>query len=709
MFLIENFGENLEDYRMVHRKETTLGEKQFILETGKLAKLASGSATIQLGETIVFAAVVATDKPVNQLDFMPLQVEYRERTYAAGKIPGGFFKREGRPTEKETVSARLTDRPIRPLFPKDYRNEVQVIIFVLSADKENDADTLGTIAASTALCLSDIPFLGPIGAVRIGRLDGQFIVNPTFKQLESSDMDIVIAGTGESILMVEGWSSEVTEEDMVIALETGLKEIKNIVEIQNDKVKEAGKTKSEYTKVFAPEEMEKKIREEYSEQISSTLEIKEKSERGKSLKLINEKITETLEESFEDNINFVSKIVGDILKEKMRDKILNTSKRIDSRNLDDIRDIECEIGLLPRTHGSALFTRGQTQSLSVLTLGTKIDEQRVEGLAEETWKRFMLHYNFPHFCVGEVRPIRGVGRREIGHGLLAERALKAVIPLFDDFPYTIRIVSDIMESNGSSSMASVCAGSLSLMEAGVPIHANVAGIAMGLIKEGDQVAILTDILGDEDHMGDMDFKVAGTKKGITAFQMDIKIHGITFDIIRDALQKAKTARFHILDIMDKTLSQPKSEMSPYAPRIMTIQIPVESIGLVIGPGGKNIREIIEKTGANIDIADTGIVTIASIEESGSNQARSIIEAMTELPEAGKTYLGKVKKITNFGAFVEIIPGKEGLLHISQIANERIEKVEDVLKVGQEIEVKLLSIENGGKYKLSRKVLLKKSD
>lgn len=694
---------------MVERKETTLGDKPFIIETGKLAKQASGSVTVQLGETIVFAAATASDKPVNQLDFMPLQVEYRERAYAAGKIPGGFFKREGRPSEKETVSARLTDRPIRPLFPKDYRNEVQVVIFVLSADKENDSDVLGIIAASAALSLSDIPFLGPVGAVRIGRLDGKYIINPTFEQLETSDMDIVIAGTGESILMVEGWSNEVTEEDMVIALEKGLDEIKKIVDIQNDLMKKTGKTKSEYTKISAPEDMEKQICEKYSEQINATLEIKEKSQRSGSLKAIIEEITEAFEESFEDDIKFVRKIVEDILKEKMRDQILSTAQRIDSRNLDDIRDIECEVGLLPRTHGSALFTRGQTQSLSVLTLGTKIDEQRVEGLAGETWKRYMLHYNFPHFCVGEVRPIRGVSRREIGHGLLAERALKAVIPSFEDFPYTIRLVSDIMESNGSSSMASVCAGSLSLMDAGVPIHSNVAGIAMGLIKEGDRIAILTDILGDEDHMGDMDFKVAGSKKGITAFQMDIKIHGITFDIIRDALRKAQTARFHILDIMDKTLSEPKSEMSPHAPRIMTIQIPVESIGLVIGPGGKKIREIIEKTGANIDIADTGIVTIASVEESGGNEARSIIEAMTELPEAGKTYHGKVKKITNFGAFVEIIPGKEGLLHISQIANERIEKVEDVLKVGQEIDVKLLAIENGGKYKLSRKVLLKNKD
>ena len=694
---------------MVDRKEITLGDKPFIIETGKLAKQASGSVTVQLGETIVFAAATASDKPVNQLDFMPLQVEYRERAYAAGKIPGGFFKREGRPSEKETVSARLTDRPIRPLFPKDYRNEVQIVIFVLSADKENDSDVLGINAASAALSLSDIPFLGPVGAVRIGRLEGEFIVNPTFEQLETSDLDIVIAGTGESILMVEGWSNEVTEEDMVVALETGLTEIKKIVEMQNDLMKKAGKTKSEYTKIFAPEEMEQQIRAKYSEQINATLEIKEKSQRGSSLKAIIEEINEAFEESFADDINFVRKIVEEILKEKMRDQILSTSQRIDSRNLDDIRDIECEIGLLPRTHGSALFTRGQTQSLSVLTLGTKMDEQRVEGLAGETWKRYMLHYNFPHFCVGEVRPIRGVSRREVGHGLLAERALKAVIPAFEDFPYTVRLVSDIMESNGSSSMASVCAGSLSLMDAGVPIHANVAGIAMGLIKEGDRVAILTDILGDEDHMGDMDFKVAGTKKGITAFQMDIKIHGITFDIIRDALQKAQSARFHILDIMDKTISKPRTEMSPHAPRIMTIQIPVESIGLVIGPGGKNIREIIEKTGANIDIADTGIVTIASVEESGGNEARSIIEAMTELPEAGKTYHGKVKKITNFGAFVEIIPGKEGLLHISQIANERIEKVEDVLKVGQEIDVKLLAIENGGKYKLSRKVLLKNKD
>ncbi len=694
---------------MTHRKETLLGEKQFIIETGKFARQASGSATVQLGKTIVFAAVVASDKPVKQLDFMPLQVEYRERAYAAGKIPGGFFKREGRPSEKETVSARLTDRPIRPLFPKNYRNEVQIIIYVLSADKENDADILGIIAASTALSVSDIPFMGPIGSVRIGRIEGEYIINPSFTQLETSDMDIVVAGTRDTILMVEGWSNEVPEEDIVEALEKGLNELKIIVEIQDELVKIAGKSKADYTKVQAPEEMEKQIRKNHSDRIQSVLDITEKSQRGKLVKEIIAEVSESFEESFPDELPFVNAIIDDILKEKMRDKILSSSERIDNRKLDDIREIECEIGLIPCTHGSSLFTRGQTQSLGVLTLGTKIDEQRVDGLDGESWKRFMLHYNFPHFSVGEVRPIRGPGRREIGHGLLAERALKAIIPSFEEFPYTIRIVSDIMESNGSSSMASVCSGSLSLMDAGVPVHTSVAGIAMGLIKEGDKIAILTDILGDEDHMGDMDFKVAGTKKGITAFQMDIKIHGITFDIIREALQKAQSARFRILDIMNKTIDQSKSDISPYAPRIMTVQIPVESIGAVIGPGGKHIREIIEKTGANIDIADTGIVTISSVGSTGGMEARRIIEKITEVPEAGKTYLGKVKKITNFGAFVEILPGKEGLLHISQIDHKRIEKVEDVLKVNQEIEVKLLSVENDGKFKLSRKALIERND
>ena len=683
-----------------------LGGKQLIIETGKLAKLAAGSVTVQYGDTLILAAVTASEEPRENIDFFPLMVEYREKAYAAGKIPGGFFKREGRPSEKETVSARLTDRPIRPLFPKDYQNEVQVVIFVLSSDKENDADVLGTIGASAALSISSVPFQGPVGSVRIGRIDREFVINPTFQELENSDIEVVLSGTRDSILMVEGWSEEISEEDMVDALELGHKEIVRQVELQDELVNEINPVTKEYTPVADSEELTYIVQEKYADRIKKALEFTDKSERSEYLKEIRIEATKDLEESFPDDLDSINPIIGDILKDKMREQVLTSSNRIDNRGLDDIRPIDCEVGLIPRTHGSALFTRGQTQSLATVTLGTKKDEQRVDGLGDESWRRYMLHYNFPPFCVGEARPIRGTSRREVGHGQLAERALKCLIPDESEFPYTIRIVSDIMESNGSSSMASVCAGSLSLMDAGVPIRENVAGVAMGLIVEGEQVAILTDILGDEDHMGDMDFKVAGTKRGLTAFQMDIKIKGITFDIMRAALSKAHEARLKILDIMNEVMSTPNKEMSQYAPRITTIQIPVDMIGLVIGPGGKMIREIIDKTGATIDIDDDGTVIIASVDEDASKKAKEWVENLTAIPEAGKTYNGTIKKITNFGAFVEILPGKEGLLHISEIAHQRINQVEDVLKVGENLDVKVLKVE-GGKYSLSRKALIEK--
>jgi len=694
---------------MVHRVETEIGGRKLIIETGKVAKQASGAVTVQYGETMVLATAVASDKPVEQLDFMPLQVEYRERAYAAGKIPGGFFKREGKPSEKETVSARLTDRPIRPLFPKDYRNEVQVIIFVLSADKENDADVLGTIGASAALSISPIPFLGPIASVRVGRIDGEFIVNPTFQQLEQSEMDVVVAGSKDSILMVEGWSREVSEEDMIQALEFGHREIVKIIALQEELIQAAGRPKADYVHIVPPEDLVNRIREEYDARIAEALTIADKTERKGFLKALNEEAAEKFAGDFEDSLQFIPYIVEDILREKMRKQVLEQHHRIDGRGLDEIRPVECEVGILPRAHGSALFTRGQTQSLCATTLGTKMDEQKIEGLDGESWKRYMLHYNFPPFCVGEIRRMREPGRREIGHGQLAERALKPLIPEESDFPYTIRIVSDILESNGSSSMATVCAGSLSLMDAGVPIRTNVAGIAMGLIKEGEQVAILTDILGDEDHMGDMDFKVAGTRDGITAFQMDIKIPGITFDIMREALMKAYEARLQILDIMDATLDHPRESISPYAPRIFTMQIPTETIGLVIGPGGKTIREIIDKTGVTIDIENDGTVTIAAVDSAAAEEAKKIIDKLTVMPEVGKTYIGKVKRIMDFGAIVEILPGREGLLHISEIDHRHVRRVEDVLKVGDEVAVKLLSIGEDGKYSLSRKALIPKPE
>ncbi len=694
---------------MVVRKEIEIGGRKLSIETGRVAKQADGAAWVQYGETVILATAVSSDTPVTGTDFMPLSVEYRERAYAAGKIPGGFFKREGKPSEKEVVSARLTDRPIRPLFPEDYRNEVQVIIYVLSADQENDADILGPIGASAALSISDIPFLGPIASVRVGRVNGEFVINPTFAQLDESDMDVVIAGSADSVAMVEGWSKEISEEDMVGALEFGHAEIKKIVQLQEELVAEVGKAKRIYEPVEIPAELKEEVRKRADEKMEEIVTIADKKQRSTALKELVSTIAEALEEEFPDAKGMIGTIVGDIEKEKMRRNILEKGHRLDGRSLTEIRPITCEVGVLPRAHGSALFTRGQTQSLSATTLGTKMDEQKIEGLEASSWKRYMLHYNFPPFSVGEVKPMRGPGRREIGHGQLAERALKPIIPEDTEFPYTIRIVSDILESNGSSSMATVCAGSLSLMDAGVPVKDAVAGIAMGLIKEDDKVAILTDILGDEDHMGDMDFKVAGTAHGVTAFQMDIKITGISFDIMRQALQQAREARLKILDIMNQTIDKPREEISRYAPRIMSVQVPVDTIGAIIGPGGKNIREIIEKTGATIDIEDDGTVTIASVDSDAAKEAKRIVEAYSAVPEEGKVYRGKVKKIMNFGAFVEILPGKEGLLHISELEYHRVNKVEDILHVGDEVEVKLLKVERDGKLELSRKALLEKPE
>lgn len=694
---------------MVVRKEMELGGRKLLIETGKIAKQADGAVWVQYGETVILATAVSSDKPVTGTDFMPLSVEYRERAYAAGKIPGGFFKREGKPSEKEVVSARLTDRPIRPLFPDDYRNEVQVIIYVISADQENDADILGPIGASAALSISDIPFLGPIASVRVGKIDGEFVINPSFSQLEESELDVVIAGSADSIAMVEGWSNEISEEDMVSALEFGHDSIKKLVEIQKELVKEIGKEKRTYEPAVIPEDLRNEVKSRAESRMPEIVNIAEKKERSSAIKALVQEIDEALAESYPDSTGMIESVVGDIEKEIMRKNILEQAKRLDGRSLTEIRPITCEIGLIPRAHGSALFTRGQTQSLSATTLGTKMDEQKIEGLEGGSWKRYMLHYNFPPFSVGEVKPMRGPGRREIGHGQLAERALKPVIPDDTEFPYTIRIVSDIMESNGSSSMATVCAGSLSLMDAGVPVKAPVAGIAMGLIKEENKVAILTDILGDEDHMGDMDFKVAGTSEGVTAFQMDIKIKGISFEIMRDALQQARDARLRILDIMNQTIDKPREVISKYAPRIMSIQVPVDTIGSIIGPGGKNIREIIDKTGVTIDIDDDGKVTIASADMDAAEEAKRIVKSYSEPPEEGKVYKGKVKKILNFGAIVEILPGKEGLLHISELEYHRVNKVEDVLHIGDEVEVKLLKVERDGKLDLSRKALLEKPE
>ncbi|RMF63211.1 MAG: polyribonucleotide nucleotidyltransferase [Calditrichaeota bacterium] len=693
---------------MVHVEEIEIDGKKYSLETGRLAKQADGAVLVRLGETLVLVTAVGATEPSENLDFFPLTVDYREKAYSAGKIPGGFFKREGRPSENETLNSRFIDRSIRPLFADGYRNEVQVLVYVLSADKENDPDVLGITGASAALLISDIPFSDPIAGVRVGRVNGQFVVNPTYAELENSDLDLIISATQDSIVMVEGEAQEISENDMLAALEFGHEKIRQLLEMQRALVDKAGKPKRDYGPIAPPEGLEQRILELNGEgRLKEALGIADKKERKLALKKLTQELSESLAEEFEDCEKSVSNILHDLEKKIVRANIVQEGKRIDGRTPDDIREISCEVGILPRAHGSALFTRGQTQALATTTLGTKMDEQKMDELEGEFWKSYMLHYNFPPFCVGEIRPMRGTSRREIGHGNLAERAIKPAMPSDTVFPYTVRIVSDILESNGSSSMASVCAGSLSLMDAGVPLKTPIAGIAMGLIHEGDKYVVLTDILGDEDHLGDMDFKVAGSAEGITAFQMDVKVKGIPAKVMGEALKKAREARLKILEIMNQTLDKPRADMSPYAPRITTIRVNPDQIGIIIGPGGKQIREITEKSGATINIEDDGTVTIASAEADKSQKAREMIEYLVQEPEKGKTYLGRVKKITNFGAFVEILPGKEGLLHISEIDHKRTNRVEDVLKVGDEVRVKVLNIDAQGKLDLSRKALLSK--
>ncbi len=695
---------------MVIQKETEIGGRKLILETGRIATQAPGSVLVQYEGTVVLVTSVSSMERTDNFEFSPLSVDYREKAYASGKIPGGFFKREGRPSEKEILSSRLVDRPIRPLFSKYFPYETQVVALVLSSDGETEADTLSIIGASAALSISDIPFNGPIGAVKIGKIDGQFIVNPSFTQLVSSNMEIVVAGSENSIIMVEGEAKEISEEEMIEALQFAHNEIKKVIPIQRELMGMYGKEKRPLGTNNINEDLYNKIKDLSFDKIKEILSNKDKTVRRKaSLELFDNLIL-----NFKENIENetvtetdLKYVLQELEREEMRRMITENSMRIDGRGLNDIREITCEIGILPRTHGSALFTRGQTQALCVTTLGTKVDEQKIEGLEGEFWKSYMLHYNFQPFSVGEVKPVRGPGRREIGHGFLAERALKPVIPKEDVFPYTIRIVSDILESNGSSSMASVCAGSLSLMDAGVPVKDAVAGIAMGLVMENSKISILTDILGDEDHLGDMDFKVAGTKQGITAFQMDVKIEGITFDILYEALKKAKEGRFFILDVMNKTISKPRERISPYAPKIITFKIDPLSIGLIIGSGGKVIREIQEKCGVAISIENDGTIFISATLEENGTRAKDMIKDILEVPEVGKIYNGKVKKIMPFGAFVEIMPGKEGLLHISEIETYRIKKVEDVLKVGDDVEVKVIKIDPQGKIDLSRKVLQNK--
>lgn len=695
------------------RKQITLGGREFVIETGRMAKQAHGSVTVRYGDTMILVTAVSNLlKPMNQ-DFFPLQVEYRERTYAAGKIPGGFFKREGRPSEKEILTSRLIDRPIRPLFAEGFFSDTQIFATVISGDQENPGDILGITGASIALSISKIPFLGPIAGVRVGRIDGEYVLNPTMSQMDKSDLEIVVAGSEESIIMVEGESKEISEDVLVGALEFGQKAIIELINFQKEFIEEIKPEKVRVTAIEIPEELLETIRSKTEPQLSIWREMAKSSKHTRSEAIgtfVKELITE-LSEEYPEQDSVIRNEVDEILKKDMRNLIITGQTRMDSRGLKDIRPITCEIGILPRAHGSALFTRGETQSLGSVTLGTKMDEQIIDDIDREEYKkRFMLHYNFPPFSVGEVRPMRGTGRREIGHGNLAERALKTLLPEQIDFPYTIRIVSDILESNGSSSMASVCAGSLSMMEAGVPIKKTVAGIAMGLIKEGDQVFVLSDILGAEDHYGDMDFKVTGTQDGITAIQMDLKVAGISTEIMRQALEQAKEGRYHIIDIMEQTIKEARADISPYAPKMTTIMIPVDMIGEIIGPGGKNIKAIQADSGATVEIDDTGMVFISAINTESADKAKNVIEAMIQQPEEGKTYTGcTVKRIENYGAFVEILPGKEGLLHVSEIAWERTNDVNDVLKVGDKVDILLKKISQPGRWELSIKELLEKPE
>ena len=695
---------------MVKIVERLFAGREYRMETGRLAKQAAGCAVVQHGDTMVLAAVLIADKETH-LPFFPMIVEYREKTHAAGRIPGGFFKREGRPSSDEILAGRLIDRALRPLFPKGFKNEVQVFVYVISADQENDSDVLGLTAASLALGLSKAPWDGPVAAVRVGRVDGEWVLNPTFQALESSDVDFVVAGQADSIMMVEGGALEIAEEDVTSALEFAQTGVAELVEMQQEVIKAVGVPKMEWSAEEISEEIVSRVTELATDRVKDALNGPEKAARIQALAAIRDDIVDQLKETYPDNIRDVKDVFDDIEYKTMRAQVLDQGERVDGRDLDTVRDISCEVGLLPRVHGTALFTRGQTQALVSATLGSVTDEQKIESihLRETITKSFMLHYNFPAFSVGEVRPIRGVSRREIGHGNLAERALQALLPSYDDFPYTIRIVSDIMESNGSSSMASVCGGSLSLMDAGVPMRAACAGVAMGMIKEGDRIAVLTDILGTEDHLGDMDFKVAGTRDGVTAIQMDIKIAGISLDIVRDALAKARAGRVHILDEMAKCLTEHRATLSQYAPRIITVQVKPERIGEIIGPKGKIIRGIQEETGANINVDDTGVVTISAVDGRGGEKAREMIEGILQEPEVGTIYEGTVKNTTQFGAFVEILPGVEGLLHISELAHERTNRTEDVVNKGDVVRVKLLEVDSRGKMRLSRKALLDNPD
>jgi polyribonucleotide nucleotidyltransferase len=692
----------------MERVEIELDGRSISLEAGDLARQAGGAVIARQGDTMVLVSATMASSPREGIDFFPLTVDYREKTYAAGKIPGGFFKREARPSDLETLTCRLIDRPIRPLFPDGFRNETQIVCFVVSHDEVNPADVIALTGASAALMISDIPFETPIAGARIGRINGSFVFNPTHEESEQSDIQLLMAGTADGIVMVEAGANEASEDEMMSALEFGHERIKKLIDLQIQLKSLISKEKLQVEK----EEIDNTLVERVSNirpKLESAMQIVSKQERSEAIKQAKKDMEDEVNPEGDDTLKGpLGNLFHDLEKDVVRKLILEKQKRVDGRNLDEVRPISIKPGYLPRAHGSAVFTRGETQALVSTTLGTKVDEQRLDTLELKGTKHFYLHYNFPAFCTGETKFIGGPGRREIGHGMLAERSLVPILPDRDSFPYSIRIVSDILESNGSTSMASVCGGALSLMDAGVPIKNPVAGIAMGLIKEGDQAAILSDILGSEDHLGDMDFKVAGTQNGITALQMDIKIAGLDKDLMARALRQAKEGRLHILGEMSKALEAPRPSLSKYAPRIITMRVPTDKIRDIIGPGGKVIREIVDKTGVSIDIEDSGLVSIASSDEEAANKAIEHIENLIQEVEVGKIYLGTVKKIVEFGAFVEIFPGTDGLVHISQICDRRIKSVSDEIQEGDEVKVNVIDVAQRGKVKLSRKDALQEN-
>jgi len=688
-------------------RELNIGHATLRFETGKLAKQAGGSVIVRYGDSVVIVTACRSANAREGIDFLPLTVDYREYTYASGRIPGGFFKREGKPAEKEVLTSRCIDRPIRPLFPSGWHYETQIIALVLSADSENDTDVLAITGASAALALSEIPLEKTVAGVRVGLLDGQYVINPTFEQRKRSKLDLVVAGSKDGLVMVEAGAKEVTEDQVVKALDAAHAAIKQIVASIDDLARDAGKKKLQVARKEIGHDFYRDVEEKVLVPLTEAMRIRGKLDNYDRVDEVLDELVASLPEG-EVQRKLEAKQIFKELKEKvLREEVLERSVRLDGRAFDEVRPIWIEVGVLPRTHGSAVFTRGETQALVTCTLGTADDAQKIESFEGETWKSFMLHYNFPPFSVGEVAFLRGPGRREVGHGALAERSLAPMLPPEEQFPYTVRVVSDILESNGSSSMASVCGGSLAMMDGGVPLKAPVAGIAMGLVmdEKTGKYAVLSDIAGAEDHYGDMDFKVAGTADGITALQMDIKVGGITTDIMRKALDQARRGRLHILDKMRETLATPRQSISAFAPRIVTIRIPVDKIRDVIGPGGKMIRSIIERTGVKIDVEDDGRVNVASADQTSAQKAISIIQELTATPELNKTYLGKIQRITDFGAFVEIMPGTDGLLHVSEIANHRVKDVRDELKEGEQILVKVINIDPTGKIRLSRKALL----